>query len=491
MNLTRLQSGHIDEEGQEKVGDNRLKKKAMLVYEGKFESMDGPVELTKEDLTTIMNQHNAGLERLKRMFGLGAKVQVPVQTDHSTKAIDTVGRVDGPITMGTFKDEDGEKAALYGTLMFIGKENVEKAEDGRWTHLSVGLDKNKKLTELSVTPFPAAPHASLLSKNRLGTGELDMSYAKYAKARKHLTKHKGMSEEDADKHLESAKPEDVDKMAADHDVEEEKLAKKCAEDKEKAKEAELSRLKRQQDEVKVEQEAVRLASKKVDINIRLGSLLNKGKITPAEMKKIDVTKLAAKADEVVDEVIETYEAREPVVRFGQNGTTKAADPSKIVQDMKRLKKQALMNETRANMPLTNTMLSNIEKEQRRLAADGGAMPGGPANPEKMAADGGAMPGGPYNTDNMADKPEGVNEPAYYEGMEADYETLSKHLEAGEHEQAKEHLKAMREKMKAHMKSHMAEDQEEPPHQMAAIHESMKELKAAQKRLRSKIEITAH
>jgi hypothetical protein len=487
--ITRLQVGHV-EEGGEKISDNKLTKKALLVYEGTFQSMDGEVTLKAEDLAEIATNHNSGLERLKRLFGGGPKVQVPLQLDHSAKSTDTIGRVEGPVTMGTFKDEDGtEKAALYGQLMFIGKENVEKAEDGRYTHLSVGLDKNKKLTEVSVTPFPAAPHASLLSKPGTGDETMSMSvYHKYKKARKHLKKHLGMSEEDADKKLESAKPEEVEKMAADHDEHEEKMAKMAAEEEKDSDKKELAKYKAIVESIKKDEEAVRLASKKLNLSIRLSGLVAQGKLTPAEMKKVDLVKLSQASDDAVDEVVKSYENRQPVVPMGQVGSTKAADPSKVAAELKRLRKIQLEAETKNNMPFTGAALANIDKERRRLQGDGGSMPKG-NNEEHMAENiGGHMPGGPGNEGQMADKPAGVREPGTYDGMDKDHEHLAKLLEEGKHDEAKMHLKAMREKMKAHMAEHGGE---EPPAHMAAVKQNMNELKLAHKSLRAKLDLVTH
>lgn len=478
--MKRFQSGHITDEASGEDTDSRLSRKALLVYEGTFQSMDGEVTLSAEDIKTIADNYNSGMAKLARLFkGGGAKVQIPVQLDHSPKASDTIGRVEGGVELGKFTDEDGvDKAALYGTLCFIGKDNVEKAKDGRWTHLSIGLEKESKLTEVSVTPFPAAPHASLLSKKQLGTGELDMGYAehkkladKYAKCKKHLMEHQGLSEEESDKKLSEAKEEDLSRMEKEHD---ERL-KKLSEEKESPAAKELAKYKADRVELKREQEAVRLAQKKLNISVRLSKLRAQGKVTPAEIKKIDVASLAKGSDESLETAFKLYDARQPVIMAGQHGSTKATDPSKIAADMKRLKVKQMEAESRANMPFTGTSLKNQEQEKKRLAGGTVAMPGGPANSDHMS-DVTAMPGGEANSDHMADKP---SHP--YEGMEADYETMHKLMAEGKHDEAKEHFAKMHEKMKAHL----AGPEEEHP--LEGVEHHMKEVEDTQKALAKRLE----
>jgi hypothetical protein len=475
----RLQSGHLTDEANAEDTDSKLRRKAMLVYEGTFQSMDGEITLSSQDLQLICDQYNSGLEKMKRFLGGGPKVQVPVQLDHSPKSVDTVGRVDGPITMGSFTDEDGkELAALYGELVFIGKDNVEKAKDGRWTHLSIGLEKNSKLTEVSVTPFPAAPHASLLSK-KLGTGELDMGYSsvkkmheKYAKCKKHLMDSQKMSEEDADKHLESAKDEDLSRMEKEHDENEEKMKKKMSEEKGTEEGKELSKLRNEIVELRKDQENVRLATRKLSVATKISRLRAMGKITPAEIKKIDIVRLAKSSDEALEEVLKAYELRQPVISIGQVGSTKASDPSKVAAELKRLNKLQMEADSKANMSFTGTALKNMEKA--RLAD---AMPKG-ANSEHLSESGGAMPGGP-NSEHMADKPSG-SEPAYAD-MEKDFETMHALMAGGKHLEAAEHVKNMHEKMKAHMAG------KESDGSMENVEQHMKEVEDAHKTLARRLE----
>ena len=142
----------------------------MLVYTGKFNSLDGEVEIKDEDIEKLATNHNGMLASLKRLAvgDVPVKHYPPLQLDHSTSAKDTVGRLVGDLEVGEHTTPEGKYKALFGKVRILGKENVEKVMDGRWTHVSIGADlESHKITELTITPFPAAADASLLSKNRL------------------------------------------------------------------------------------------------------------------------------------------------------------------------------------------------------------------------------------------------------------------------------------------------------------------------------------
>lgn len=101
----------------------------------------------------------------------------------------------------------------------------------------------------------------------------------------------------------------------------------------------------------------RLAAAKGRILTRLSKLRSDARITPAEVKKLEITKLAAQSAETIEEVLKTYESREPVIFVGQLGSVKAEEASKI-QAQSRLSR--LEAETRANMPL----LARADKAKR-------------------------------------------------------------------------------------------------------------------------------
>lgn len=169
MKTVQLQAGHFAEGNVSvsELGDS-LEKDALLVYCGTFQSMDGEVDILDDHLKKLASNHNSWLSKFKRMASgeIPAKACPPIQLDHSKSARDTVGRLVGDLKLAPYKAEGGEEVlGLYGRLKILGKENVEKVKDGRWTHLSIGADLEEgKLTELTITPFPAAPEAAMLSR---------------------------------------------------------------------------------------------------------------------------------------------------------------------------------------------------------------------------------------------------------------------------------------------------------------------------------------
>lgn len=167
--IKRLNAGLLMA-GEQPNGEmpSSLVRDVLLVYSGKFKSMDGDVEIKEEDINKLAANHNSLLSKLSRLAGgkeVAAKYSPPLQLDHSQSATHTVGRLVGPVEAKEYEDpDDGEKKlGLYGKVKFLGKENVEKALDGRYTHVSIGADlTNHKISELTITPFPAAANASLL-----------------------------------------------------------------------------------------------------------------------------------------------------------------------------------------------------------------------------------------------------------------------------------------------------------------------------------------
>lgn len=377
------------------VGDlTKLDRPCMLVYCGKFDSMDGPVEITEEHVDRLIANHNGRIERLRRAMGLDevpVRDNPPLQLDHSTSAQVTVGRVPGKLYKAPYTNPDsGETvtALFCERVRVLGRENVEKVADGRWAHVSIGADLEVgKLNELSITPFPAAGNASLLSKRKLSEGDHGM----HEKLKKHLMDARKMSAEDADKlskevlsgaqkklgkndddmtaHMATADDAECKRMTEEHDEEKKKLAKE-EEDKAKlAKEEEdKQRLAKEEEDkkaadakmtgaqrfiklakgLKVQGDQLRMDIRLAGVGSNLARLRSAGKITPAEIKKIDLSSFGKMSQEAVDAALKSYEDRQPLVHFGAMvGTTKADALSKV-QAKYRLARMEL--DSRMNMP---------------------------------------------------------------------------------------------------------------------------------------------
>lgn len=471
--IKRLNAGLLMA-GEQPNGEmpSSLVRDVLLVYSGKFKSMDGDVEIKEEDINKLAANHNSLLSKLSRLAGgqdVAAKYSPPLQLDHSQSATHTVGRLVGPVEAKEYEDpDDGEKKlGLYGKVKFLGKENVEKALDGRYTHVSIGADlTNHKISELTITPFPAAANASLLSKGK----DEDMDYAtmkekmaKYTKAKKHLKEKMKMSEEEAEKKLAEAKDEELSKMAAEQDEDDKKMAaeeveKKMAADKdEEKKKAEMTATKEKitklSAQLKADEEIVRLAARKSSIVIRLSKLRATAKITPAEIKKLKVEEIAKMSDDASEAFFKGYETRENVIPVGQLGTFRARSQAELAKDVDRLSKEALLNESLENMPMLKQMRSSQPEQVKRLAMEDqvGQMGQVPAAPHDQ------NPGGDMN-------------------MEAAYATMKQLMDEGRHDEAKEHMKKMAAEMMKYMASpaeeHMASDAEA---QMTGLEKEMKKM----------------
>jgi len=355
-------------------------RRALLCYTGKFESMDGEVEITPDHLKRLVENHNA------RLKALGSAIKItdypPVQLDHSTSAEHTVGRLVGPLELGSHEGQ----VAMFGHLRILGSDNLERVNDGRWSNLSIGADlESGELQEISITPFPAAKKACLLSakfggkqmnplcKFLMDTEKIDQEEAMKRlegmddDAKEELTKKmkKRLSEqEDEDKTNMSSDDDDEDKtnMSSDEDEDktnmssddddEDKTNMSSDEDEDKTNmssdedDEDKKEMKKHLSACSKRVKSVALAIRRAKIGNTLARLKSEGRICPAEIKKMDLTKLAAASSETVDAVLATYEAREPIVHMGQYGTLKGISADELA---KNARLAALEEETRANM----------------------------------------------------------------------------------------------------------------------------------------------
>lgn len=415
----RLAAGGEDQKGY-------CDRKALLVYSGDFDSMEGLVTITPDDIMKLAQNHNENLTRLAGSSDGEAPVGKcpPIQLDHSQSAKDTVGRVLGKVNIGTYTRDDGivVPALFCDKLRFLGEENVVKVKDGRWSELSLGADlEDHAITEITVTPFPAAVGSALLKQGAKMNRKKMMKY---------LMEEKEMSEGEAKEHIKACGEDKtkMKKLMEDSDKFCEKEAKMAGDDDDDAKlsnaedlpespegkanldhtnenganltgdddddahlteeEKEAAKLKAEDEEeeaalsnaeelpenevgstysvpganlmanmknAKLKAKAQKFAKlsrnfqvqlAKTQITNKLARLRSQGKITPAEIKKMDVVKLARSGH--ADAVLSSYENREPQIHSGVYGTTKAINLSQIHKDFE---KASLENETRKNMSL--------------------------------------------------------------------------------------------------------------------------------------------
>lgn len=587
--LRRLKLGFLGEvvpEHHPEIVDESAKliRRALLVYEGDFDSMDGPVKVSRNDLQLLTTNHNNLIQNVAKLAGIGeSDLQMkdfpPVQLDHSVSAKDTVGRLIGPISLEPYTTKDGKQVTgIYGNVCILGHENVQKVQDGRWTHLSVGVDFEKgKFSELTITPFPAAPEASLLSKFEVGaksfnveydeqsklfavidsagqrileaktfeqaklqvtkevkagrmaklasgtfdvgnkkftwsdnadTGEVDVfteagepvcqaptvakakdfieyemqvgriklrereksmgseqmpeekkmkkrkmqedaheaGESKKEEAEEHKMKKMAEEESEDEKHLAEEPDEDEAHMSEEEEpkkmkrrrmekeemeaeeeepkkmkrrrMEKEEMQDDEEEEEKKLQEAEekekMSRMRSMKEQItklsadfRKTSENARLAARRGMISTRLSKLRAEAKITPAEIKKIDIVKLASEVDSTISAVLRSYESREPVIMVGAMGSIKAENVSSLsaAERMSRLEM-----ETRQNMTLLRNTIP------KKLGAN---------SPEEVSIH--------IDTSPHAD-------------VETEYEQMCKMMDEGKMSDVKEKMKAWMKKL---------------------------------------------
>jgi hypothetical protein len=467
-------------------------RRALLLYAGTFGSMDGETEITAVHIEKILAQHNTTIKQL----GENATMAdfPPLMVDHSISARDVVGRLVGEVERG----EHEGKPALYGTLQFLGAENIERVIDGRWTHVSISADlETGKIIELTVTPFPAVPNAKMFSQGQgQGKGEamkLKLSaacmaalVAKFAEESKQTPEEAEANVKEMDEPTirEAAKrfgveieiePDTEDKPPEGEGDDPTRMSSRSVkskghlafiknesgdwelyersgrvmkapvgqplaldtEQRQGRDEGSMSQkdviLKKisgtnlsadnDADENKIKMSAgfqaikkktadTRFALNKALITTRIARLRGEAKITPAEVKSIDVEKLARASAETQEAVIASYKNRQPVIHLGLYGSATAADPTKVANEARRARMAKMEADARARMS---------------------SVPGGGENTAKDTV--------------PADVPTPVQTPEEKTvGMaedEAGYQELRRMILAGEDDKAKEIWKASR------------------------------------------------
>ncbi len=203
MAVRKLQlAGQMENPGFEApvqaIDENSCLRECLLCYEGTHESMDGEVVVTGQQLDHIAVNYNSVLARSSHQNNGKPhdKHCAPVQIDHSESATLTVGRLRNALRTGLHTLLSGQVVkGLFGPITILGRENVEKSNDGRWSTVSLSADFDAGIIEeLTITAFPAAKEASLLSKKNIGA---TMKTKRLKRCVKQLMSTVGLSEVDA------------------------------------------------------------------------------------------------------------------------------------------------------------------------------------------------------------------------------------------------------------------------------------------------------
>jgi hypothetical protein len=291
----------------------RLQRPAILIHEGTFQSQDGEIAFDEARVRRLIERHNAMINELADQYGGIDKMPIgafpPFIDQH---AEDSTHRIMGRLaSLLRFERRDIPKAGkniacAVADVVILGKDNVQKAKDGRIYHLSIGIDEDTEtLGEVSAVIDPAAPGAMLLAKSRRAVQPEPKGGTKMPK-----------------KNLEA--------MARHR--------------------AKLSSVREALNGIKStiaeSGNRVRLEKKKADLNGQFKRLMAGGRMTPAEYKKMDLTKLAALGDDALKTVMDSFEVREPVIMPGQRGSTQATEVTEMGKKLeadqrKRLKAEVV------------------------------------------------------------------------------------------------------------------------------------------------------
>lgn len=425
MALKRLKrpTGQVAETST-REGDTAAKvvRRAILVHAGpdggvlEFASGDGPIKFDAARIQNVVKVHNKMVDQLSTEYGGDDKIPdgayPPLLDQHSDDSGDRViGRLTGRLK---FEVRDVPKvgknvpcAVADPGLTWLGEETVARVIDGRIYHLSIGInEEDDSLGETSAVIEPAAPGAMLLASGQKPTTKGDTQMALKSKM----------------------------KRLAAHTLRMTKLG---------AMKEELTSLSAK---LTGTREQMTLTRKQGDITHRLTALMKSGKLTPAENKNLDLTKLSKLPQEALDIVMQAYESREvPVISAGQKGSSAATTFSDMGKSLEKSQQKRLRAEVASDFKrLTGKKLFKDEAGEDKDHGDTHEMGGGNKEESiKPGADEHVVPGQAGDEKQMAAK------------LAKHMADIGKHLEAGDIESAKKEHAAMAAHCEKYGMKHMA------------------------------------
>lgn len=336
--MKRLQatSGEIAENSpRDTDAPDRVTRQAILVHGGadgssmEFMSGDGEISFDAARIQRVVDNQNEKINALAAQYGgiekMPAGAFPPVLDQHENDSNNrVVGRMTGLLR---YEVRDVPKVGkqvpcAVAEVTFLGKDTVDRVKDGRIYHLSIGIDEESDtLGEVSTVITPAAPGAMLLSaaKNTPTKGGKKMS-----------NKAKRM------------------KASAD------RMSKLTA-----IKES----IEGQKKKLVVAQEGVKLAAKKSEVSHRLTGLMRSGKLSPAEYKKLDLTKMAGMDASSSEMLFSTLEAREPVIMAGQRGSSDSAEFGQLAKDLEKRQMKRMAAEIKGDFKKLGAKMAFGEDEK--------------------------------------------------------------------------------------------------------------------------------
>jgi hypothetical protein len=358
--LKRLRStGEVVDPGSKPADTpEKIVRRVILVHSGpggaenNLNASNGDISFDEKRIRAVVENHNALIAKLAVDYGGFDKMPIgayPAILDSHSE--DSANRILGRLTgLLKFERRDVPKvgkdvACAVSETTFLGRDTVDKVLDGRYYHVSVGIDENTNtLGEVSIVVDPAAPGAMVLKRRAIKKQTNTLKGARVSKVK--LARLKKLSSDLA------------------------QLAKKS----------------------EAQRERVSLAKRKVDVQTKFTKLMADKKVTPAEFKKVDVLKLAKLDKGTLDTVLEMYEQREPLLLSGQQGSVAAANfsdvrvESKEDREVRKLKLAAKKNLAKQGVKFKESEDDEDEEPTKKLALDAPAISQGQESEIDMPGD---------------------------------------------------------------------------------------------------------
>lgn len=297
----------------------------MFFYTGDYDSENDPPEgdifFDGARIKNVEKEHNKLINKLAKDYGGFDKMPdgaFPALLDQHED--DTIFKVIGRLASEVkheVMDVPGvgkNCSCLTADLTFKGKEIVERVNDGRIFHLSVGIDEETDtIGELSAVITPAAPGARLLKKgdNKMPVKKLDAHKKKLSTLRAMKDTLTGMTKK-----------------------------------------------------VVAANEKVKLAARQGIVTHRLTALVRGGKITPAEFKKMNVKDLSKLPEEHLSTMMNAFESMEPKIMAGQRGTVAAMDFASIGKNLQTKQMTKLKSEIKGDFKRMGKKLSSDDESEK-------------------------------------------------------------------------------------------------------------------------------
>jgi soluble cytochrome b562 len=383
----------------------QLVRKAILVHVGDFQSADGPIVFDEARLLRVVENQNAKIKALAADYGGLDKMPLgafpPILDQHDDDSVQRVGGRMGALLEVASRDIPGvgkNVPCIMTDLTFLGDDTICRVLDGRIYALSVGIDESTDtFDEISTVITPAAPGAMLLAKKKKAAAKAKTKTSSRLAAQ--TAQRKRMA-------ILTSLQKDITTLSTT---------------------------------IGVASAKVRMISHEGDVRGRLIHLMRGGKLTPAEYRSMDLTRLSRLDGEGLSIVMDAFNTRQNVIEPGQRGSSAALEFSEIGKNMAKTEVKKLRKEFADDYKrLTGKKLESAEADMESELE---------SELEEAAGKKRAAAEAPVEGDEKGD-------------VEKKMDELKKHLDGGDMEAAKKALSELEDLKKG--KKHMAADPSPAP-----------------------------